>query len=1050
MAAERPTGRSRGPIAWMAKNGVTANLLMIALLVGGFLMATRIRQEVFPEFDLDMVTVAVAYPGASPEEVEQGIVLALEEAVRGLDGVSKVHSTASEGVGRVSIEVLEGGDLQLVYQDVQQEVGRIRTFPLQAENPVITLVVARKEVLQLQVYGDATEWALRGIAEEVRDRLLLASGITQVDLIGARDYEIHVEVPQETLRRFGLTPSDIAAKIAATSVEIPAGDIDAAGGEVLLRVRERKDWANEFAEIPIVTSAEGAVVCLGDIADVLDGFTDANRQATYDGQPAIGLGIFRVGDQTPIGVSGAVRSALPAIEADLPPGISVAVSDDKSEVYSARLNLLLRNGLIGLVLVLVLLGLFLEFRLACWVVLGIPVSFLGAFLVLPVFGISVNMISMFAFIIALGIVVDDAIVAGENIYEYRQQGMSALQASIQGARDVAVPITFSILTNLVAFSPLLFLPGMMGKIFRVIPVVVATVFVISWVESLLVLPAHLSHAGRPSRIWIFQVLGRGQQWFSRAFSAAVKRAYGPFLDLCMRFRYVTIAISLAILLLTVGYAASGRMGFVLMPKAESDIAAVTAVLPYGCPPADAARARDHLVRAAGAVGERNGGDRLVEGIFATVVENKVDVVVFLTDADVRPIATGEFTARWREEVGRIAGVESVRFESDRGGPGRGRSISIELSHRDIDVLEQASSKLASALTRYGSVNDIDDGYTPGKPQLDFSLKVEGRSLGLTSSAVARQVRSAFYGAEALRQQRGRNEVKVLVRLPRSERSSEYAIENLMIRTPAGTWVPLRQIAEVKRNRAYTSIERSDGRRTVTVTANVTPESETSRIVTSLEAEVLPELVHDTPGLSFGFEGRQADMRDALSGLLVGFIGALFGIYGLLAIPFRSYLQPLIVMMAIPFGVVGAIFGHVLMGYSMSVISMMGLVALAGVVVNDSLVMIDYGNRRRKEGRSAHDAIHDSGVRRFRPILLTTLTTFGGLAPMIFETSRQARFLIPMTLSLGYGLLFATAITLVLVPCLYMVLDDAVVMFRVIRRERRGEGDAKFGCKAARQ
>jgi multidrug efflux pump subunit AcrB len=1047
MHAEESTKSSRGPIAWMAKNGVTANLLMLTLLVGGFLMASQIKQEVFPDFDLDMVNVVVPYPGASPEEVEQGIVLAVEEAVRGLEGVDEVTSTASEGTARITIEVLEGSDPQLVYQDVQQEVDRISTFPVDAEDPEVSLAVRRREVLQLQLYGDTTEWALRAAAEEVRDRLLLEPGVTQIDLSGARDYEIHVEVPQETLRRFGLTLSDIAAKISATSIEIPAGNIDTAGGELLLRLRERKDWAQEFAEIPIVTSAGGAVVTLDDIATVRDGFTDTDNSATYDGLPAVGLAVYRVGEQTPIGVSAAVHAAIGGIEQDLPPGIDLAVSNDMSEVYSARLNLLLRNGAIGLVLVLVLLGLFLEFRLACWVVLGIPVSFLGAFLVLPALGVSINMISMFAFIIALGIVVDDAIVAGENIFEYRQRGMSALQASIKGAQDVAVPITFSILTNVVAFSPLLLVPGMMGKIFKVIPVVVGTVFIISWVESLLILPAHLSHAGRPSRFALFRMLGRGQQWFSRAFATTVQRVYGPFLDFCIRFRYVTISIGLAVLVLTLGYATSGRMGFVLMPKAESDSAAVTAVLPYGSPTTDTSRVRTLLREAAERVGERNGGDRLVEGIFARVENNQIDIEVFLTEADIRPITTGRFTELWRKEAGSIPGLESILFESDRGGPGRGTSVSVQLSHRDIEVLDEASAELAEALGRYGNVKDINDGYTPGKPQLDYSLKTEGRSLGLTSSAVARQVRDAFYGAEALRQQRGRSEVKVMARLPESERSSEHAIENLMIRTPAGTYVPLRQIAEAERNRAYTTIVRSDGRRTVTVTANVTPDSETSRIITSLTTDYLPMLVRNHPGLSFSFEGRQADMRESISGLAVGFLGALLGIYGLLAIPFKSYFQPLIVMMAIPFGIVGAIFGHILMGYSMSVMSVMGVVALAGVVVNDSLMMIDYGNRRRKEGRTAHQAIHDSGVRRFRPIMLTTLTTFGGLAPMIFETSRQARFLIPMTLSLGYGLLFATAITLVLVPCLYMVLEDALVLFRVIRQERRETEMAVAGVKA---
>ncbi|MEN8148378.1 MAG: efflux RND transporter permease subunit [Planctomycetota bacterium] len=1019
----------RGPIAWMANNGVTPNLLMIVLLAGGLFMSTRIKQEVFPEFDLDIVTVTVAYPGASPEEVEQGIVLAVEEVVRGLEGVEEVKATANEGVGVVTVEILDGSDPQLVFQDVQQEVERIRTLPVDAEEPEITLNTMKHGVVDVQIYGEASEWALRDLAEQVRDRLLADPGITQIELKGARDYEVHVEVSQATLRRYGLALQDVSRAIAATSVEIPAGSIDTKGGEILLRLRERADWAEEFAEIPIVTTAGGALVRLADIATVSEGFEDVDRFGTYDGSRAIGLSVFRVGDQTPIGVSDAVRAALDDIRADLPPGVDLAVNRDMSEIYRARLSLLLRNGFLGLCLVLIVLGLFLDFRLAFWVTMGIPVSFLGGLLFLPGIDVTINMVSMFAFIVSLGIVVDDAIVAGENIHEYRQRGMNYLQAAIRGAQDVALPITFSILTNIAAFFPLMLVPGMMGKFFRAIPIVVATVFVISWVESLLILPAHLSHERAPSRN-PFAVAGRGvQSLFSRGLAAFIHRAYTPFLTLTMRFRYITLAAAFGVLILTAAFAKSGRMGFVLMPKAEADSSVVTAVLPYGSPLSAVFTVRDRLVAAAGRVGGENGGDALVEGVFAVITENRVEVSTYLTDAKVRPITTGVFTDLWRETAGEIPGLESILYEADRGGPGRGRSVSVELSHRDIAVLDAASSELAAALEGFGNVKDIDDGYSPGKPQLDLRLKAEGRALGLTSSEVARQVRNAFYGAEVLRQQRGRNEMKVIARLPEAERSSEHAVETLMIRTPSGTFVPLREIAEVERGRSYTSIGRRDARRTVTVTANVTPDRETNLVIATLKADVLPRLARDHRGLSFSFEGRQADMRESMQGLITGLLGALIAIYALLAVPFRSYVQPLIVMAAIPFGIVGAVFGHLLMGFSMSILSLMGIVALSGVVVNDALVMIDYGNRRRIDGLPAFDAIFAAGIRRFRPILLTTLTTFGGLAPMVFETSRQARFLIPMALSLAYGLVFATVITLILVPCLYMVLEDALGLFR---------------------
>jgi multidrug efflux pump subunit AcrB len=1021
-----------GALAWMVRNHVTPNILMIVFLLGGLVMAGRIKKEVFPEFDLDIVSVRVAYPGASPAEVEQGIVLAVEEAVRGLDGVQEVNATAAEGSGSVSVELIEGADRQKVYQDIQQEIDRIRTFPEDAEQPQVSLVARRRGVLTVQLYGDASEWALRELVEQVRDRLLQDPDITQIDLQGDRDFEIRIEVPQESLRAYGLTLNQVAARIATSAIEIPGGSIRTEAGEILMRVDERRDWAREFEGIPVITSDDGTVVTVGEIGKVRDTFKESNRLATYNASRTIGLSVYRIGEQTPIEVSEAVRAAMVEIEPDLPPGVHYAINNDRSDIYQQRLSLLMRNAFLGLILVLCILGLFLEFRLAFWVTMGIPISFLGAFLFLPWLGVSINMISMFAFIIALGIVVDDAIIAGENIYEYRQRGMSFLQAAIQGARDVAMPITFSILTNLVAFLPLMFVPGFMGKVFQVIPVVVSTVFVISWVESLFVLPAHLAHSGKGSKWAITAYLERKQQVFSLRFAAFVSDVYAPFLDKCIRSRYLTTAVGVAALVLALAYAGSGRMGIILMPKVESDSSVVTAVLPYGSPLSAVEAVRDRLVNAVNEVASANGGQDLVSGVFATINENRVEIYAYLTPPEIRPISTSALTMRWRDRAGAIPGLESLRFESDRGGPGSGASISLELSHRDIEVLDSASSALAADLAQFPQTKDIDDGYTPGKRQLDFQVSAEGHSLGLSAAEIARQVRNAFYGAEALRQQRGRNEVRVFASLPRSERTSEYDVEQLLIRTPGGVDVPLRQVADVVAGRAYTAITRREGRRTVMVTANVEPVSETSQVLAVVTSEMLPRLQRDYPGLSWGFQGRQADMGDSISSLLLGFLFAMLGIYVLLAIPFRSYTQPLIVMVAIPFGTFGAVVGHMIMGYSVSVISMMGIVALSGVVVNDALVMINYANKRREEGQSAQEAIHNAGVRRFRPILLTTMTTFGGLAPMIFETSRQARFMIPMALSLGYGIVFATGITLLLVPCLYMILEDASTKMRRAR------------------
>ncbi len=1013
----------RDPVSWMVHNRVTPNILMLVFLVGGLFFTTQVRQEVFPDFDLDLVTVTVPYPGASPEEVERGIILAAEEAVRGLDGVEEVVAVAGEGVATVTIELEEGGNHQKVFEEIRQEIDRITTLPEDAEEPAVVLQTRRREVLDLRLYGDVSERALRELAEHVRDRLLQYPGLTQVDLVGAREYEIHIEVPGAMLRAHGLTLRQIAERVEATAVELPGGGVKTRGGEILVRLSERRDWAREFAEIPIITTAAGATLRLGDIAVVEDDFEDIETFATYDEQRSIGLEVYRVGEQTPIGVSDSVRRAMAEVEAELPPGVHYAIQRDRSDIYRQRLELLVKNALLGLILVLGLLSLFLELRLAFWVTMGIPTSFLGALLFLPGLDVSINMVSMFAFIIALGIVVDDAIVAGENIYEYRQQGMGLADAAIRGARDVALPVSFSIVTNVVAFLPLAFVPGYMGKIWGVIPFVVSTVFLISWVEAVFILPAHLAHEReRTRRGWGARVHA-WQQAFSRGFSLVVERYYGPFIDRAMDNRYLTIAIAASSLAVVIAYASSGRMGIILMPKVESDEAVVTAVLPVGSPPSATAAVRDRLLEAARRVEREHGGEELVRGLFALVEENVVEVTIYLTDPGVRPLSTGAVTDLWRGEVGAIAGLESIQFESDRGGPGRGPGLTIELSHRDIDVLDRASASLAETLAGFTNVTDIDDGFTPGKTQFDFRLRPEGRSLGLTSAEVARQVRDAFYGAEALRQQRGRSEVKVLVHLPTDERASEHDVEQLLIRTPSGRDVPLLQIASVERGHAYTDISRRDGRRTVTVTGNVVPMSQTSTVLETLEAEALPALVRDYPGVTYSFEGRQAELRDAVASLVAGFGYALIVIYVLLAIPFRSYAQPAIVMTAIPFAVFGAIIGHAIMGYSLSVISLMGIVALSGVVVNDALVMMDFANRQRETGADPRPAIRSAGVRRFRPILLTTLTTFGGLAPMIFETSRQARFMIPMAISLGYGIVFATAITLVLIPCLYLILED---------------------------
>jgi len=1012
----------------MAGHSVAANLLMLVFLVGGALMASQVKKEVFPDYDLDRVNITVPYPGASPAEVERGVILAIEEAVQGLEGIKEIIASAREGVGSVSVEIIEGENIQRLAQDIKSEVDRITSFPDEAEESRVVIAQRRRYVVDLALHGDHNEWVLREVAEDIRDRLIQDPDITQVEMEGVRDYEISIEIPQATLRAYNLTLGDVAQRIRRTSVELPGGAIKTESGDILVRVNERRDYGHEFGKIPIITTNDGTRVLLEDIAVINDGFKETDNFATYNGKPAVMIRVYRVGDQTPISVSDAVHQQVKIINQILPPGLALDARRDRSDIYRQRMDLMMRNGYLGLGLVFILLAIFLEARLAFWVSLGIPISILGSFLFLPLMDVSINLISMFAFIITLGIVVDDAIVVGENVYYLRQNGKTWFEAALQGAREIAKPIIFSVLTNMVAFMPMLFVPGFMGKIFKYIPMVVICVFAVSLIECLFVLPAHLGHRKRSDPAGLLGWLIAGQTRFSNLFGRFIRTKYGPFLDLVLRYRYLALAVGIAVLLLTVAYIKSGRMGFELFPKVESDYAKVTAKLPFGSAVQKTERVQQIMVAAAQQVAAENGGENLVQGIFAVINANLAEVRVYLTPPDVRPISTSELTELWRERVGTITGLEFLKFESDAGGPGRGAAITVELSHRRINVLEQASDELAKALAFFPNVTDIDDGYAPGKQQIDFQIKPEGRSLGLRSQEVARQVRHAYYGAEVLRQQRGRNEIIVTVRLPKAERAFEYNLEEMILRTPAGMEIPLREAVTVKRGRAYTTIDRRNGRRVVTVSADVKPRSQTDQVLQSLKADTLPVLQQKFPGLAYGFEGRQADRRESMRGLLLGLLMALVVIYAMLAVPFNSFIQPMIIMMSIPFGIVGAVIGHLIMGYSLSVMSTFGVVALSGVVINGALVLIDFANRKRQAGMNDHDAIHGAGIHRFRPIFLTTLTTFGGLTPMIFETSRQARFLIPMAISLGFGILFTAFITLLLVPALYLIVEDLRQLF----------------------
>jgi len=1024
-----------GPIAWMVMHPVAANLLMVICLLGGLFMLSRATKEVFPEFRMDSVSIRMAYPGASPEEVEQGIILAVEDAVRNVEGIGEVTSTANEGAGNVNVEILDATDSMRIAQDIKTAVDRITTFPVDAEDLSVGVGSRRRDVMELGIYGNVEERTLRTAAELLRDRLESNPAIGPVELTGVRDYEIHIEISLEDLRRYRLNLPDVATRIRQTAIELGGGSLKTDGGEILIRMSERRDSAFEFKNVPLITMPSGSQVYLGDVAQINEGFADTNNYAAFNGAPSILMKIYRIGKQTPNSVAKATYEELETIQSMMPDTLKIAVIDDDSKLFRQRAELLMKNGLWGLLLVVCFLALFLDVRLAFWVSMGIPISFMGAFLLFPATDFTINIISMFAFLITLGIVVDDAVISGENIHSWRQRGHAPLKAAIEGAREVAVPITMSVLTNMIAFVPLLFVPGMMGKVFSVIPIVVFGVFILSLVESLFILPAHLSFKKdtEDKKGWRGD-LARKKIEFNKGFETFIQKRYKPFLRIATHRRYLTLALFFVALISVGSYALSGRMGMELFPRVESDFAFASVTLRVGAPLTDIRKAERKIISGAQAVIDAHGDETLSTGIYSTVKDNSIEVRAFLTDPKIRPISTKEFTTLWREKTGAIAGAEALSFQSNRGGPGSGAALTVELSHSDTEVLDRAAIALAAVLAEFPNTKDVDDGAARGKRQFDFTMKPLGYTLGLTSENVARQARAAFRGAEAFKQQRGRNEVRILVRLPEDERRSEYTLQNLVLRTPSGGEIMLRDAVEIHEGRAYTAINRRDGRRNLQVSADIDPPSQANQVITAIKKDTLPQLQQRYPGLIYSFEGRQADMRDSMRSLKFGLIAVLFVMYALLALMFSSYSQPFMVLLAIPFGAIGAIIGHYFMDYSLSIMSMFGMLALSGVVINDSLILVEFANRIRAQGTAMSDAVIEAGTKRFRPILLTTMTTFIGLAPMILETSRQARFLIPMALSLASGVLFATFVTLVLIPALYMIIEDIKAFTgRVARR-----------------
>ena len=1049
----------KGLVSWFASNGVVANLLMVVILVGGALSLPEIRKEVFPEFSTDLISVSVAYPGAAPEEVEEGICIRIEESVQSLAGVKRITSTATEGMGIVNVEILEGTDARELLDDVKARVDAISTFPEEAEQPVIQQFIVRNQVINIAVSGPADERTLKRVAEQVRDEVASLPGITQAELSSARPYEVSIEVSEDALLRHGLTFDQVARAVRRSSLDLPGGSVRTEAGEILLRTKSQAYVGEEFRQLTLLSRPDGTRVLLGDVARVVDGFAETDQVARFDGQPAILVQVFRVGRQSALEIAAAVREYVKQKQLQLPEGLTLTTWKDDSRILRSRLDLLIKNGLAGLALVVLTLTLFLRVGLAFWVSLGIPISFMGCLLALPHLDVSINLISLFAFIVVLGIVVDDAIVVGENIFSQYEQGKPKLRAVTDGANEMMIPVFFAVATTVAAFSPLLMIEGATGKIMRVIPLVVLPTLVFSLVESLLILPHHLSHLRRSEKLrkrGLSGLWNRFQDLISRQLKRFVKRVYEPFLSMAVEWRYLTASLGVAILVLVVGLILGGRIKFNFFPPVEADNVMAFLTMPQGTPAEVTGRAMKRVERAASLLREELdsssqgvGSASVFRHVLASVGEQPTRVLqnrqsgnvsqfagahlgevnIELAPSEERPraqdgrlISSTEIANRWRELTGTIPDAVELTYSASIFAAGA--PINVQFSGPDLDQLQEAARRFKLKLNEYAGVYDIADSFRAGKQEVKLKIHPAAESLGLTQADLARQIRQAFYGEEVQRIQRGRDEVKIMVRYPSDRRRSLGQMEGMRIRTPEGGEVPFSVVADSELSRGFAAIRRVDRNRSVSVTAEVdTQRANSNEILAELESGYLPSLLRQFPGLTYSLEGEQEQQSETIEGLLQGFGMALAAIFALLAIPLRSYFQPLLIMSAIPFGLVGAFLGHKILGMDLSILSVFGIVALAGVVVNDSLILVDYVNRQRRAGVPLRESILTAGSARFRPIFLTSVTTFAGLTPLLMETSLQAQFLIPMAVSLVFGVVFSSPVILVLVPCTYMILED---------------------------
>ena len=1052
-------------LAWMAKNPVAANLLMLLLVAGGIMTLPTIRQEEFPSIDIDVINVSVEYQGAAPAEVEQGVCVRVEEELQGLQDMDRMTSIAVEGVCIVSVEMTAGSDVDAALDEVESKVNAITTLPDETEKPVVSKVVVKAQVISIAVTGDLDERSLVRLGHDIRDEIAALDGVSQVDLEFARPYEISIEVSEATLRRHGLTFDEVAAAVRRGSLDIPGGSVKAAGGEILLRTKGQAYTGNEFEDIVVLTRTDGTVVTLGQLATIRDGFQEGDLSARLDGQPAVLISVKRVGNEDILEIAGQVKGYVEKKVAELPAGVRLKSYNDESSGLVIRLDALTSNARSGLLLVLITLGLFLRFRLAMWVSAGVPIAFMGAFLMFPALSLTISTLTVMAFILVLGIVVDDAIVVGEAAYGHEQRGMNQVDAAIRGTQDVYIPVLFGVMTTVAAFLPLILMPGHMGQFFSYIGYTAVLCLLFSLVESQWILPAHLAHRrvsskkGKPNAF--VEIWQSFQGFLSGGLETFAHKYYGGFLKRCLEYRYVTVASAIGLLVLTIALFSSGRLRYQFFPAVEGDIIYATLTMPSGIPlditKAGVRQMEEAAERVRQRLDEGREGPSVISQVLSTVGKQQArdgppdsrvavggshlaEISLELIPDSERDVGAFEMRDMWRDEIGSIPDAVELALSATQFSAGD--AISLELRGGSVRQLTLAAAAVKAELASYRGVFDLADSYRAGKQEVKLELRPEAHPLGITLDDLGRQVRQAFYGDEVQRVQRGRDDVRVMLRYPEGERQTLSALEQMRIRTRDGTEVPFGAVASVELGRGFASIRRADRMRIVSVTGDVDRSVSTPEAVMGKVLPRLPDLLAPYPGMSFGLEGEQGEQAEAAAGLKRTFVLAMLLIYGLLAVPLRSYSQPLIIMSVIPFGMVGALAGHWLMGWDVVFFSVLGMVALSGVVVNASLVLVHFINRARSEGASIAEAVSQAGVERFRAIFLTSATTFLGLVPLMAEKSVQTKPLVPMAISLAYGVLCAAIVTLLVVPSLYLILEDLKGLG--VRKPKAKDAEASIG------